>query len=149
MGTMVGQWFQKILFWDNALSLFSAVSKSTQSPTRLPEIYSQIRKPLSQRAQHRKSLDYQCFAGFFATGTMSKALSHCPSPFSEVSKALSLPSRLSSAHTRAFSGACSAASEQSTRLYTRCLPYQRTCGRCVLRFQPGSVFMMFAIRLES
>ena len=82
MGTMVGQWFQKILFWDNALSLFSAVSKSFQSPTRLPEIYSQIRKPLSQRAQHRKSLDYQCFAGFFATGTMSKALSHCPSPFS-------------------------------------------------------------------
>ena len=101
MGTMVGQWFQKILFWDNALSLFSAVSKSFQSPTRLPEIYSQIRKPLSQRAQHRKSLDYQCFAGFFATGTMSKALSHCPSPFSEVSQALSLPARLSFAHTRA------------------------------------------------
>lgn len=47
------------------------------------------------------------------------------------------------------SRACSTASGQPTRLYTRCCPYPGTRGRRVLRVQPGSVFMMFAIRLES
>ena len=69
--------------------------------------------------------------------------------FQSLSHSSGLFSTRSCACASVFSSACSTASGQPTRLYTRCCPYPGTRGRRVLRVQPGSVFMMFAIRLES